>query len=282
MKITALIENNRVEGRDDLCPEFGLSLHVEVNGSRILFDMGSSAAFASNAEVLGIDLAEIGVAVVSHHHFDHGGGLERFFELNDRALVFLRQGPLVDRYFKAFGVIKRSIGLDLDLLDRFSRRIEYVEEMRVVAPGVYLLTGIGATHRRPRGNRRLFMDSNGTLVSDPFDHELMMVVHEDDGMVVFSGCSHHGILNIIDAARAQFPRVPIKAVFGGFHLIGLPFYNSMAASSAEVRDIGWQIMEKVDGIVYSGHCTGKKAFGVLAGVMGENLKAFYTGASVEV
>jgi 7,8-dihydropterin-6-yl-methyl-4-(beta-D-ribofuranosyl)aminobenzene 5'-phosphate synthase len=282
MKVTALIENNRVEDRDDLCPEFGLSLHVAVNGSRILFDMGSTAAFASNAEALGIDIAEVGVAVVSHHHFDHGGGLERFFELNDRALVFLRQGPRVDRYFKAFGVVKRSIGLDLDLLDRFARRIEYIDDMRVVAPGVYLLTGIGATHRRPRGNRRLFVESAGDLVPDPFDHELMMVVHEDDGMVVFSGCSHSGILNLIDAARAQFPRVPIKAVFGGFHLIGLPFFNSMAASRPEVRDIGWQVMEKVDGTVYSGHCTGGKAFGVLAGVMGEKLRAFHTGASVEV
>ena len=282
MQVTALIENNAIEGRQDLRPEFGLSLHVAVNGSMILFDMGSSAAFANNAEALGIDLADVGVAVVSHHHFDHGGGIERFFEINDRALVFLRQGPRVDRYFKAFGVIKRPIGLDLDLLDRFPRRIEYIEEMRVVSPGVYLLTGIGATHRRPRGNRRLFMDAAGTLVPDPFDHELMMVVHEDDGMVVFSGCSHHGILNIIDAARAQFPRVPIKAVFGGFHLIGLPFYNSMAASSAEVRDIGWQVMEKVEGIVYTGHCTGKKAFGVLEGVMGDNLKALATGTTVEV
>ena len=282
MQVTALIENNAIEGRQDLCPEFGLSLHVAVNGSRILFDMGSSAAFANNAEALGIDLADVGVAVVSHHHFDHGGGIERFFELNDRAPVFLRQGPRVDRYFKAFGVIKRPIGLDLDLLDRFPRRIEYIDDMRVVAPGVYLLTGIGSAHQRPRGNRRLFMDAAGTLVPDPFDHELMMVVHEEDGMVVFSGCSHHGILNIIDAARAQFPRVPIKAVFGGFHLIGLPFYNSMAASSAEVRDIGWQVMEKVEGIVYSGHCTGKKAFGVLEGVMGDNLRAFATGTTVEV
>lgn len=282
MKVTALIENTSVEGRDDLCPEFGLSLHVEVNGSKILFDMGSSAAFATNAEALGIDLADVGVAIISHHHFDHGGGLERFLELNDRALVFLRQGPLVDRYFKAFKVLKRAIGLDLDLLDRYPRRIEYVEDMRVVAPGAYLLTKIGSAHQRPRGNRRLFMDAGGSLAPDPFDHEMMMVVHEDDGMVVFSGCSHNGILNIIDAARAQFPRVPIKAVFGGFHLIGLPFYNSMAASSAEVRDIGWRVMEKVDGPVYSGHCTGKKAFDVLAGVMGDNLKAFATGSSVVV
>ena len=282
MKITALIENDKVGDREDLCPEFGLSLHVEVNGSKILFDMGSSAAFASNAEALGVDIGEVGVAVVSHQHFDHGGGLERFFELNDRALVYLREGPRVDRYFKAFGIVKRSIGLDLDVLERFHRRIEYVDDMRLVAPGVYLLTNIGSSHPRPRGNDRLFAESGGTLVPDPFDHELMMVVHDDDGMVIFTGCSHHGVLNLIDAARAQFPRVAIKAVFGGFHLIGLPFFNSMAASRSEVRNIGFQVMEKVDGTVYSGHCTGKKAFDILAGVMGERLRAFNTGASVEV
>jgi 7,8-dihydropterin-6-yl-methyl-4-(beta-D-ribofuranosyl)aminobenzene 5'-phosphate synthase len=282
MKITALIENDRNEEREDLCPEFGLSLHVEVNGSKILFDMGASAEFANNAEILGIDIADVGVAVVSHQHFDHGGGLERFFELNDRALVYLREGPRVKRFFKAFGVIKRSVGLDLDLLERFERRIEYVDDMRLIAPGVYLLTAIGSVHQLPPGNRRLFMESGGELVHDPFDHEMIMVVHEGESMVVFTGCSHNGVLNLIDAARAQFPRVPIKAVFGGFHLISLPFWNSMAASRSEVRNIGFQAMEKVEGTVYSGHCTGKKAYGVMADVMGEKLKAFHTGTSVEV
>jgi 7,8-dihydropterin-6-yl-methyl-4-(beta-D-ribofuranosyl)aminobenzene 5'-phosphate synthase len=282
MKVTALIENNAIEGRDDLCPEFGLSLHIVVGGTTILFDMGASDAFARNANTLGIDVSEVDVAVVSHQHFDHGGGLGRFFELNDRATVFLRKAPLLDRYFKAFGVVKKPIGLDLDLLGSYNHRIEYVSDMRVVAPGVYLLTEIGSVHKRPRGNNRLHMKSGGALVPDPFDHELIMAIHEDDGMAVFSGCSHGGILNLIDAARAKFPRVPIKAVFGGFHLIGAPFFNSMAASKSEVRDIGWQVMEKVDGTVYSGHCTGEKAFGVLAGVMGDNLKAFNTGASVEV
>ena len=282
MQVTALIENTASEGRDDLCPEFGLSLHVEVNGISVLFDTGASGAFAENADTLGVDLSEVGVAVVSHQHFDHGGGLERFFERNQRATVYLRQAPLVDRYFKALAVIKRPIGLDRELLRRCADRIEFVDGLRVIAPGVSLVTDIGSLHPRPRGNRRLFADSSGTLVHDPFDHELMMVVHEDDGMVVFSGCSHHGILNLIDAARAQFPRVPIKAVFGGFHLIGLPFYNSMAASTREVRDIAWQVMDKVDGTVYSGHCTGAKAFAVLADVMGDSLRSIATGSSVTV
>jgi 7,8-dihydropterin-6-yl-methyl-4-(beta-D-ribofuranosyl)aminobenzene 5'-phosphate synthase len=282
MQVTALIENSVIEGRDDLSPEFGLSLHVEVNGTTILFDMGASAAFANNAETLGVDISRVDVAVVSHHHFDHGGGLARFFELNEKATVFIREGPHADRFFKFLGVIKRPIGLDLDLLQRFGNRIEYIDEMRVVSPGVYLLTGIGSTHPRPRGNRRLFVDSGDALIPDPFDHELLMVVHEDDGMAVFTGCSHHGVLNLIDAARAQFPRVPVKAVFGGFHLIGLPFFNSMAASRGEVREIGWKVMDKVEGTVFSGHCTGEKAFSVLAEVMAERLRPVRTGTIVEV
>jgi 7,8-dihydropterin-6-yl-methyl-4-(beta-D-ribofuranosyl)aminobenzene 5'-phosphate synthase len=282
MRVTTLIENTRLEERNDLQPEFGLSLDVKLNGTRVLFDMGASAKFASNAAALGIDISEVDVAVVSHQHFDHGGGLEHFLEVNTRATVYLRQSPLAGRWFKALAVIKRPIGIDLDLLDRFADRIEFVSNMRVIAPGVYLLTAIGSAHWRPRGNSRLFVESNNGLVPDPFDHELMMVVHEDDGMVVFSGCSHNGILNLIDAATAQFPRVPIKAVFGGFHLIGLPFYNSMAASRSEVREIGRQIMEKVQGPVYSGHCTGEKAYGVLEEVMGETLHRFQTGSIVEV
>ncbi len=282
MRVTSLIENSRIEGRDDLEAEFGLSVHVEANGKKILFDMGASDAFARNATALGIDITETELAVVSHQHFDHGGGLEHFLETNRHAQVFLRESPISDRWFKALAVIKRPIGLDRGVFNRFSNRVEFIDEMRVIAPGIYLLTEIGSAHSRPSGNSHLFVDSNGAVVPDSFDHELMMVIHEDDGMVVFSGCSHRGILNIIDAATAQFPRVPIKAVFGGFHLMGLPFYNSMAASRSEVRDIGFQILEKVHGTVYTGHCTGQKAFSVLGDVMGDTLQLFPTGASVEI
>ena len=84
MRITTLVENTCPEDEAPLSPEFGLSLHVEVNGSRVLFDMGSSDVFLRNAEALGIDIAGVDAAVVSHQHFDHGGGLAAFFEVNDQ------------------------------------------------------------------------------------------------------------------------------------------------------------------------------------------------------
>jgi 7,8-dihydropterin-6-yl-methyl-4-(beta-D-ribofuranosyl)aminobenzene 5'-phosphate synthase len=282
MRVTSLIENSRLESAEALTPEFGLSMFVEHGSSTVLFDMGSSAAFADNAALLAEDISAVDAAVISHHHFDHGGGLARFLETNTHAKAFLRDAPLADRRFRAFGILDRPIGIDLDLVDRHRERFEFVTGTREIVPGVFLLTAIGSDHQRPRGNRKLYVRLSTGLVRDPFDHELLMVVRDDDGMVVFTGCSHSGVLNLIDAAIAAFPETPVKAVFGGMHLIGLPFYDSMAASRREVEALGRQILERVEGPVFTGHCTGKKAFPILAGVMGARLQTFPTGARTEV
>jgi 7,8-dihydropterin-6-yl-methyl-4-(beta-D-ribofuranosyl)aminobenzene 5'-phosphate synthase len=282
MRVTTLIENDRVEGREDLTAEFGLSLHIQRGDLQILFDTGASGAFADNAGRLGIDLKQVSVAVLSHHHFDHGGGLRRFLAGNERARVHLRASGWAPRYFRTLVVVKRPIGLDPSLFDRYAHRFEFVTESLEIAPGVFLLTDIGAQHPRPQGNRHLFVERNGELEPDPFEHELVLVVLEDDGMVVFTGCSHHGILNMMEAARSRFPGLSIKAVFGGFHLIGVPFFDSMAAPREEVEAIGRKILDLTEGPVFTGHCTGRKAYGVLAGVMGSSLRPFSTGTSVEV
>lgn len=282
MIVTTLVENDRLEGREDLTAEFGLSLHVRVGEHRILFDTGTSGVFADNAEALGIDIAAVDLAVISHHHFDHGGGLERFLEINRTAKVYLRRGDPAKRYFKAFGFIKRPIGIDLALLDRHSDRFEFVDGSTEIIPGVALITEIGSAHARPKGNRHLFVEQAGSLVLDPFDHELVMVAREEDGMVVFTGCSHSGVENMIEAAVNLLPGVPIKAVIGGFHLIGLPFLNTMAASRSEVEGVGRTILSYSPGEVYSAHCTGAKAYRVLEGVMGNALKPFHTGTTLEL
>ena len=76
MDITVLIENL---GPDSLACEHGLSLHIQYRGRSILLDMGSSGAFADNARKLGIDLAGVELAVLSHGHYDHADGMRAFF-----------------------------------------------------------------------------------------------------------------------------------------------------------------------------------------------------------
>lgn len=116
MKIVVLIENTRPDESAELTAEFGLSLYVERDGRRILFDTGTTGAFADNAEKLGVDLEAVDAVVVSHHHFDHGGGLARFLAINHTAKVYLRRSAERDFYFRAPLLGERYVGLDQRLL----------------------------------------------------------------------------------------------------------------------------------------------------------------------
>jgi len=80
----------------------------------------------------------------------------------------------------------------------------------------------------------------------------------------------------------MFEEISIKAIIGGFHLIGLPMFNTMAGSKSEVEDIGKRVPTYPVKTVYSGHCTGQKAYQVLKQVMGEKLDQLHTGTTIEI
>jgi len=282
MKVTVLVENTALEGRSDLSAEHGLSLHIQYNGRQILFDTGVTEAFGRNAERLGVDTHDADMAIISHHHFDHGGGLAHFLETNARARVFLKRHEAGDCYFRAFGILNKYIGLDTSLFQRHADRFEFVDKFTEICPEVFILTEIGKPYPEPKGNRYLFVKKGDTYSLDGFEHELIMVVREKEGLVVFTGCSHSGILNMLDAVTKQFEGLPIKAVFGGFHMIGLPILNLMAGSKREVEGIGKEILRYPIEKAYTGHCTGAKAYRVLKRVMGEKLEYLPTGSSVEL
>jgi 7,8-dihydropterin-6-yl-methyl-4-(beta-D-ribofuranosyl)aminobenzene 5'-phosphate synthase len=282
MKVTALVENTRARGREDLGAEHGLSLYIQRDGMHILFDTGASEAFAQNAERMGIDIQRAELAVISHHHSDHGGGLAHFLETNHTAKVYLRRWDAGEGYFRAFGIINRPTGLDKTVFQKHPGRFVFIDEFTEIAPNVFILVEIGSQYPQPKGNRYIFVREGNALRLDSFDHELVMVIREKDGLVVFTGCSHRGILNMVAAASSRFSGVPIKAVFGGFHLVSLPILNLMAGSPAEVESIGRELLKYPIEKAYTGHCTGARAYRILRGVMGEKLEYLPTGGQVEV
>jgi 7,8-dihydropterin-6-yl-methyl-4-(beta-D-ribofuranosyl)aminobenzene 5'-phosphate synthase len=282
MRVTTLIENRPSRSDRNLVAEWGLSLHIAFNGHSILFDAGTSGAFAKNAKYLSIDVASIDTAVLSHHHFDHGGGLRRFFELNAGAKVHLGEMPHGDCYGKVFGLVTKYVGLDKKLIADHGARFQTVTKPVEILPDVFVLPHITGTHSKPRGNKRIFLKKDGTFTLDHFDHEIVMAIKENGKLVVFTGCSHNGILNMVDVVAAEFSGIPIKAVIGGFHLVAAPPLNFMAGSKREVEELARSVLDYPIEMTYTGHCTGTKAFPILKGVMGERITDVRTGSSVEI
>lgn len=282
MKITSLIDNQRLPQREDLQAEHGLALSIITSESHMLFDSGISGAFLDNAQRLDVDLSQVSLAVLSHHHYDHGNGLIKFLDANSKVKVYLRRSNTEALYVHPFLWLKRYIGLDETLFQRYAQNLVFTDEFSEIAPNVYILTRIGQRHPLPKGNRYLYMHTEQGARLDDFAHELILVVRENGGLVVFTGCSHRGILNMLDAVLEHFPGQTIKAVFGGFHQIGNPLFKGMAGSKKDIEELGDALVQYPVEKFYTGHCTGAKAYGILKGVMGPKLEYFATGSQVEV
>ena len=280
MKVTVLAENTASpDGR--LAGEHGLSLHVEHGGLRILHDAGASGRFADNAAALGIELSRVDLAVLSHGHYDHGGGLVRFLAANGSAPVYLARSAL-EPHYAGLPLARREVGIKAGELERHHDRLRFVDADAEVSPGVHLVTSIGKAHPWVAFNRSLGSRQGRRVVPDDLSHELAMVVDLADGMVVFTGCGHRGVLNMVDAARALFPGRDIRAVIGGFHLGGVPGKNLYVEPDASVRRVGEGLLERGVQMTWTGHCTGERAGQVLKDVMGDRVALLRTGLAIDL
>lgn len=262
MKFWTLMENTT--SRDDLACEHGLSLYIEAGGHRILFDAGQTGAFADNAEKMGIDLNQVDLCILSHGHYDHGGGLKRFLEVNDHAPVYVNRHAFGDYYNGE----EKYIGLDAELLSE--ERIIFTGDNRTISDTVSIHSC--PNFPQPNGFNAYGLTAlrGGQHVPDDFRHEQYLLIREGEKRILFSGCSHRGILNI----KTWFaPDVFV----GGFHLMKL----DPEKDRIKLIAIASMLMAK-ETVYYTGHCTGEGPYAFLKERMGERLQALSTGASFEV
>ncbi len=100
-------------GAEGCVPLHGLSLYIETERHRVLMDFGPSNYTLRNAERLGIDLGEVDVAVLSHGHYDHSGGLLAFAEMNTTAPIYMQRSAAGVNYaYDGQEMGHRYIGID--------------------------------------------------------------------------------------------------------------------------------------------------------------------------
>jgi 7,8-dihydropterin-6-yl-methyl-4-(beta-D-ribofuranosyl)aminobenzene 5'-phosphate synthase len=273
MRITTLVENSPNPHHSALIPEHGLSFYIEHRGHTFLSDVGASDIFAKNARLLGLDLARVEALAITHHHFDHGGGLPHFFEENQQAKVYMCQSESEDVIVKSLFKPDWYVGLDQSVLKKYTDRIIYLAENREILPGVHLLLNIPLLYPKPGGSKRMKIKIGRKTIEDTFDHEMATVLEGDDGLVLLTGCAHRGVLNMIAATKAAFPDLSIKAVIGGFHLV---WDNKM-----RIKQIGKALLESDIPVISTGHCTGAPACSVLKTILGDRFSLMHTGQVYE-
>lgn len=278
MKITVLTENTRLKNFD-LIAEHGISLFVEKNGYKILFDTGGPQESAiENASKLDIDLSKVDAVIISHGHNDHTGGLLKFFQINDKAPVYLKK-EVVGSYYSKRPEGEKYIGIDSEIPEKHLERLHFVDETTEIAQDIFLVPNIKKDFPIPCSNHVLFKEINGKLVMDDFKHELFMVIKTDSDLIVLSGCGHNGIKNIINTTKEVFPDKKISTVIGGFHLqSGASTFE--VAKKEEIEEIAEWLKSEVAGQVYTGHCTGERAMNLMQPILKDKLNGVYTGMQI--
>lgn len=268
MKITSIVENTSAIG---MPVEHGLSLYIQLtNGRNILFDMGQRRLFAENAEKLGLDIADIDTAIVSHGHYDHGGGLRTFLEINNKAKVYIHKDAFQPHYsLKEVGL--KYIGMDMDLQDN-SRLIECGSITRL-DDNMTLFADVNGDCCCPQGNRLLFGPSE--TQNDTFSHEQNLIIEEKSNTILFAGCAHKGIINIMRKAEKVIGKTPTH-VFAGLHLAKTPIDDAFISTLAH------ELMNYKHCKFYTMHCTGTEQYHQLKEIMGYQIEYLSCGESVEV
>lgn len=209
MKLTILADNQvspNISGNKACSAEWGLSVFIETDEANILFDTGHSRIYKNNAKHLGIDLNKTDFVILSHHHWDHAKGL-------------------LNHDFKE----KKKLVIHPDVIKKVPKEDAkfYTQDFEIIAsdspqefsPGIYFLGQIP----------RVTSFETGVFKDDPMDDDTAIAIASVKGVLVLTGCSHAGVVNICEYAKKVTGK-KLHTVAGGFHL----FENDPAAVSGAI------------------------------------------------
>lgn len=273
MKITVLADNRKFD--DTLESEHGLCIYLETENYKCLLDTGASDVFITNAEKLGIDLNEVDFVFISHGHADHIGGLPEFLTVNVKAKIVLSENAINQSFFSTRNGL-HPINIDFDF-SPYTERFVFVDSEMVIRDEIRVFSATENKYPLPKANAALFKQRGNGLVSDDFNHELV-ISFGTDNLFVYTGCAHRGLLNILSSILLS-PTKKIGTVMGGFHLSDSNATQRFE-TEAEIENIGSELKKIYpDTLFITGHCSGENAFKLLKTKLGEHIDFFYIGYS---
>ena len=196
MRIISLVENTT---KSELKTKHGLSLYIETKSHKILFDLGSDSTLFENAMKRNIDISKVDTVIISHGHFDHGGALQKFLDINSVANIYVQKEAFEPHYSKTL-FLKIPVGIDSQL--KSNRQIKLLNGNYKIDEELSLFT-VSKTNKFYSPANNALYDKKG---KDTFGHEQNLIISENK-VVVIMGCGHAGVVNIMEEAKKYQPHL---------------------------------------------------------------------------
>ncbi|WP_415225790.1 MBL fold metallo-hydrolase [Psychromonas sp.] len=247
--ITLLVDNRAETG---LKHEHGLSVLIEQQGKRILFDNGQNDALFYNAEKLATPLHSLDLIILSHGHYDHGGNLARLLDINPDALFYAHPDCMQTRYSLHPNKAPRTISLTKTVVEAIEAFPD--NQKKFITSPTEICSGIWLTGQIPRlceiedTGGPFFLDKEKKQV-DQLNDDMSLWIETEDGLTVICGCCHSGIINTLNYIKQQTGEAArINNLLGGLHLVNA----NQQRLNGTIDYLNKQHIETI----YPAHCTG--------------------------
>lgn len=261
VKATVLVENSVFFARD-LVAEHGWAVFLETDAGNFLLDTGQGNAIIHNAKVLGKDLSSLKGIILSHHHYDHTGGLLQVLEQTGPIAVYTHPELFKKSYTLRKGE-EQYIGIPFKLeeLEQQGARFIFARGWQEIIPGMYLTGEIPRLASFETGPADMFCKDNSDYVKDCLLDDQALAFVTEQGLSVVLGCAHAGIVNTLKYILEKTGYSQINIVMGGTHL---------GPQDQETKELSIQALKELNiSRIGGSHCTGIATSVRLASEFGE-------------